>query len=143
SLFNENDWLAIANESEVFGFAVAEPEGEWMPKRDLLEEKRDLIKDENEASQRHLAFKGGFFIIKEAYNIINNLRLDIVFVDKISFLIYFNAMVKSSEMMFVRTPSSIGRNDANCHPPKSFKIVMRLIQDHKSVRRSPESMWFN
>jgi len=142
SLFNENDWLAIANESEAFGFAVAEPEGEWMPKRDSLEEKIDLNNDENEASQSHLAFKGGFLTVKEADNIFNNLPLEITFVDKNGFFKYFNDRVKSSEMMFVRTPSSIGRNVANCHPPKSFKKVMRLIHDLKSGRRSSESMWF-
>src|SRR5699024_12145594 len=106
-----------------------------MPKRDSLEEKIDLNNDENEASQSHLAFKGGFLTVKEADNIFNNLPLEITFVDKNGFFKYFNDRVKSSEMMFVRTPSSIGRNVANCHPRSEehtselqsrFDLVCRL-----------------
>ncbi len=33
SIFSEDDWLAIANESEAFGYAIIEaPEEKWMPK---------------------------------------------------------------------------------------------------------------
>src|SRR5690625_7660548 len=45
-------------------------------------------------------------------------------------------------MMLVRTPISIGRNVANCHPPKSLKKVMTLVRDLKTKKRSSESMWF-
>lgn len=45
-------------------------------------------------------------------------------------------------MMLVRTPSSIGRNVANCHPPKSLMKVMTIIRDLKTGRRTSESMWF-
>ncbi|MBU5467842.1 DUF438 domain-containing protein [Virgibacillus sp. MSJ-26] len=142
SLFNEDDWLAIAKESDAFGFAV-EPEGKWMQNLASLEEKTDLNNEKKAAaSQNHLAFKGGFLTVKEADNIFNNLPLEITFVDKNGFFKYFNDRVKSSEMMFVRTPSSIGRNVANCHPPKSFKKVMSLIHDLKSRRRASETMWF-
>nr|WP_244535141.1 PAS domain-containing protein [Gracilibacillus kekensis] len=37
--------------------------------------------------------------------------------------------------MFIRTPSSIGRHVANCHPPKSLKKVMKVICDLKSKKR--------
>ncbi len=55
---------------------------------------------------------------------------------------YFNEITEASEMMLVRTPISIGRNVANCHPPKSLMKVMTLIRDLKSGKRTSESMWF-
>src|SRR5690625_5147299 len=89
-----------------------------------------------------MAFKGVFLTVKVADHIFNNLPLEITFVYKTGFFKYFNDRVKSSEMMFVRTPSSIGRNVANCHPPKSFKKVRSLIHDLNSRRRASETMWF-
>src|SRR5690625_5517132 len=55
---------------------------------------------------------------------------------------YFNKMVEASEMMFIRTPSSIGRNVGNCHPPKSMRKVATLIRDLQIKRREYECMWF-
>src|SRR5699024_7522003 len=55
---------------------------------------------------------------------------------------YFNEITKSSEMMFVRTPTSIGRSVANCHPPKSLRKVTQLIHDLKTKKKPSETMWF-
>lgn len=44
--------------------------------------------------------------------------------------------------MLLRTPISIGRNVANCHPPKTLKKRMTLIRDLKTKKRTSESMWF-
>ncbi|MFD1848872.1 DUF438 domain-containing protein [Oceanobacillus bengalensis] len=145
SIFNEDDWLAIAKESDAFGYCLTRPVEEWVSADKLFVEDED--KEIDSASDvnplpKHLAFGGGYLTIQEANNILNNLPLEITFVDKNGFFKYFNEKITSSEMMFVRTPSSIGRNVANCHPPKSFKKVMRLIHDLKTKRRSSESMWF-
>ncbi|MCF3943701.1 PAS domain-containing protein [Oceanobacillus alkalisoli] len=80
--------------------------------------------------------------MKEADIILNNLPLEITFVDKNDIFKYFNEKVEAADMMFVRTPSSIGRNVANCHPPKSLKKVMQLIRDLKTKKRTSETMWF-
>lgn len=143
SIFNENDWLAIARESDTFGYAIIEPDADWIAKREFLEEdtNENNIADANQSLQ-HLAFGGGYLTTMEANTILNNLPLEITFVDKNGIFKYFNEKVASSEMLFVRTPSSIGRNVANCHPPKSLKKVMQLIRDLKTKRRSSESMWF-
>src|SRR5699024_5682607 len=145
SIFNEDDWLAIAKESDAFGYCFVEPEEEWVPKR------KSFINDGNkeihntadaDINMKHIPFGGGYLTIQEANNILNHMPLEITFVDKYGFFKYFNERMESSEMMFVRTPSSIGRNVVNCHPPKSFKKVMKLIHDLQSKKRSSESMWF-
>src|SRR5699024_11435307 len=45
-------------------------------------------------------------------------------------------------MVFVRTPTSIGRSVANCHPPKSLRKVTQLIHDLKTKKKPSETMWF-
>src|SRR5690625_3159302 len=145
SLFNEDDWLAIEEESDAFGYCFDEPEEKWGPARDLFmeDEGRDIDSAANvDTLPEHLAFGGGYLTLKEADHILNNLPLELTFVDKNGIFKYFNDKIASSEMMFVRTPISIGRNVANCHPPKSMKKVMRLIRDLKTRKRTSESMWF-
>src|SRR5690625_1441754 len=142
SIFNEDDWLAIANESDAFGYAIIEPEEEWVPKRESFVENESENDEIEKSANKNLKFGGGYLTIQEANLILNNLPLEITFVDKNDIFKYFNERTAASEMMLVRTPSSIGRNVANCHPPKSLKKVMRLVRDLKTKRRSSESMWF-
>ncbi|HLS34878.1 MAG TPA: DUF438 domain-containing protein [Bacillota bacterium] len=147
SIFHESDWLRIAKESAAFGYAIIEPDEEWISKS----QKETFVEDENQAinntenvapTHENIAFGGGYLTTEEANLILNNLPLEITFVDKNSVFKYFNEITEASEMMLVRTPISIGRNVANCHPPKSLKKVMTLVRDLKTKKRSSESMWF-
>lgn len=136
SIFSEDDWLAIAKESDAFGYAMIESEEEvFIGKSD------DSMKSDTELT-KNIRFGGGYLTTEEANLILNNLPLEITFVDKNSIFKYFNETTEPSEMMLVRTPISIGRNVANCHPPKSLKKVMTLIRDLKTKKRTSESMWY-
>ena len=136
SLFSEDDWLAIANESEAFGYAIIEvPVEKWMPKS-------DEVVNNMPTTQNLVLGGGGYLTTEEAGLILNNLPLEITFVDKNDMFRYFNEITEASKMMLVRTPISIGRNVANCHPPKSLMKVMTLIRDLKTGKRTSESMWF-
>lgn len=140
NIFTEADWQAIAAESEAFGYAVIDPETDGQMNQKKTTE---ASSSENEnAEEKHIPFGGGYLTVKEANVILNNLPLEITFVDKHGIFKYFNERIEASDMMFIRTPSSIGRNVANCHPPKSLKKVMRLIRDLKTKKRTSETMWF-
>lgn len=139
SIFSEDDWLAIANESDPFGYAIiGAPVEKWMPKLANV----DKVVSDTPAARNVVLGGGGYLTTEEATLIFNNLPLEITFVDKNDLFKYFNEMTEASEMMLVRTPISIGRNVANCHPPKSLKKVMTLIRDLKAGKRTSESMWF-
>ena len=133
-LFKEKDWLAIAHESSAFGYSI-ELDGRY---RGYVGNQR--VKPLNDTEQ--LQFGGGYLTTKEADLILDNLPVEITFVDKNGLFKYFNNIVESSEMMFIRTPLSIGRNVANCHPPKSLKKVMYVIRDLKNKVKETETMWF-
>lgn len=144
AIFDEKDWLVIAKESTAFGYAFIEPENEWMIKMEnKYSTQNEKIKQNKIISRsKNIRFGAGYLTIEEADMVLNNLPLEITFVDKNSVFKYFNEMTKASEMMLVRTPVSIGRNVANCHPPKSLSKVMTLVRDLKAKRRTSETMWF-
>lgn len=133
-LFKERDWLAIAEESSAFGYSV-----------ELIGKYRNYVGSQRVKPLNHteqLQFGGGYLTTREANLILNNLPVEITFVDKNGLFKYFNNIVESSEMMFIRTPLSVGRNVANCHPPKSLKKVMYVIRDLKNRVKETETMWF-
>lgn len=142
SIFHEKDWVAIAEESDAFGYALTDPIEKWAPRSQEEIFAEETSEDNVVEPTENIRFGGGFLTTEEANHILNNLPLEITFVDKNSVFKYFNEITEASEMMLVRTPISIGRNVANCHPPKSLKKVMTLIRDLKAKKRTSESMWY-
>lgn len=140
--FTDEDWIAIAKESEAFGFAVIKPNEKWLKEHAVTPVETKPINEITNIETTPIPFGGGFLTIKEANSILNNLPVEITFVDKFAVFKYFNEKVKSSEMMFVRTSTSVGRNVGHCHPPRSMKKVAQLISDLKNKRRKEETMWF-
>lgn len=155
--FTADDWIAVAEESDAYGYAMVEPDKDWVEEQSergnadgVAVKQRDgsaieygdqgMSNKDRESMQ--IAFGGGFLTVKEADYILNNLPVEITFIDKQGVFKYFNDKVKASEMMFVRTPSSIGSNVAHCHPPRNMKKVMQLIRDLRLGRRSSECMWY-
>ena len=139
AIFSEKDWSNIAKESHAFGYALIEVKEKWPP---AFETKQADHIINSVDSTGNFRFGGGYLTIEEANLIFNHLPLEITFVDKNSVFKYFNETTEASEMMLVRTPASIGRNVANCHPPKSLKKVMTLVRDLKTKKRVSESMWY-
>lgn len=133
------EWQQIAQESSAFGYAIEVPEI-WHDSE--IELTSIDAKYDAKQGQQNLRFGGGFLTTKEADLILNNLPVEITFVDKNGTFKYFNDLVEASDMMFIRTPISIGRNVANCHPPKSLSKVMQIIRDLKTKQKESESMWF-
>src|SRR5690625_7737690 len=85
SIFHDSDWLRIAKESAAFGYAIIEPDEEWIPKS----QKGTFVEDENQAinntenvapTHENIAFGGGYLTTEEANLILNNLPLEITFV---------------------------------------------------------------
>ena len=138
-LFQEDDWYRIADESDAFGYTLIEdPPTLEQVSRPLIPNAHPLA----EHGDENIKFGGGFLTTEEANLILNHLPLEITFVDKHSVFKYFNRITKSSEMILVRTATSIGRNVADCHPPRSLNKVMTLIRDLKHKKRTSETMWF-
>lgn len=139
-LFQPSEWQRIGDESIAFGYAmIEEPEVRW---KEAMEQSTPDDAPLTEEGKGNIKFGGGFLTTEEANLILNHLPLEITFVDKNSVFKYFNTITEAADMMLIRTPTSIGRNVADCHPPKSLNKVMTLIRDLKTRKRTSETMWF-
>ncbi len=72
--------------------------------------------------------------------VLNSLPVDISYVDENDILRYFNS---PAERIFHRSPASIGRNVRNCHPPKSYDAVEKIIEDLRSGTKDSASFWID
>ncbi len=141
STLSEEVWWQIAIESDAFGYAMGVVV-DAPATTDIVNVAGSDRSYGDVDTQRNLPFGGGFLSLKEADLILNHLPVEITFIDKNGIFKYFNERGNYADMVLVRTPASIGRNVANCHPPKSMKKVMRLIRELKYGKRKSETMWF-
>src|SRR5690625_6981388 len=85
-VFSEDDWVAVTNESDAFGYTIIQaPEKKWQPT--TAHDDESSIKDELDTDQ-FVFGGGGFLTTEEAKHILNNLPLEITFVDKTAMFRY-------------------------------------------------------
>ena len=111
----------------------------WEPKTDLTppNQKTDSIDFDQK-----IDFGNGLLSLNQVKHVLNNLPLEVTFVDNKEIFQYFNDISDPKNMIFKRTKAQIGRSIEFCHPPKSWPKVSRLIDDLRHGRREKESMWF-
>jgi len=85
-----------------------------------------------------LRFLTGTLSKDEVEAILDNLPVDITFVDKDDTVRYFN---KSKERIFVRTEAVIGRKVQQCHPQKSVHVVNKILDSFKSGKKDSAEFW--
>lgn len=69
---------------------------------------------------------------------LNNLPIDITFVDEFNKVKYFN---QTKNRHFPRSPSIIGRLVEYCHPPKSVDTVKKIIESFRSGEEDFAEFW--
>ena len=140
--FTDADWKAIADESDSMGYTLIQaPVEHWEPKSSLSfvdRYKRDQAKQP--LSGEMIQFKTGKLSFDQLVKTLDNLPLEVTFIDETDTFCYFN---ESKHKYFPRTMSALGRHVLNCHPPKSQHIVTDLLTDFKMGRKDSETLWFN
>ncbi|ADU28620.1 DUF438 domain-containing protein [Evansella cellulosilytica] len=127
----EDEWIKIANESDIIGYTFAEPAGVWKPERAGV--------DGNvHSGEGYIKLETGILTVDQLENMMNHLPVDITYIDKDDFVRYFS---HGKERIFHRTKSVIGRTVQNCHPPQSAHIVNELLDDFKSGKKDSEDFW--
>ena len=137
--FNEDDWIAIAEETEEIGYCIIQPEAKWQPKREAFSTASE--NSHHEGTDENIHFDTGYLTKKELEKMLNSQPLELTFVDANDIVKYYNE--GSGEKLLPRTKSAIGREVYNCHPPKSQPIVRKLIQDFKAGIKNSETLWFH
>ena len=164
--FTQDDWLKIAAESPVYGYAIIRPAAQWQPQRVRFEaaspaqpaDQQQQIIDTpqgrftiqftpNEAGEQvnrttAQPFGNGYLSVEEANLILNHLPLEITFVNKEDIFQYYNDSTPAEEMIFKRTPSQVGRHVELCHPPKLLPRVKKIFAALRSEKKDKFEMWF-
>ncbi len=70
--------------------------------------------------------------------LLKNLPFDVTYVDEQDRVAYYS---EGKERIFPRSPGIIGRDVANCHPPKSVHIVEKIVTALKRGEKDQAEFW--
>jgi DUF438 domain-containing protein len=130
----EDEWLTVYRDSDEIGYTFITPRAKWVPERADYAENTSQPHIESDV----VRFDSGVLTVHEIENLLNHLPIDITFVDKEDRVKYFS---QSSERIFARPKSVIGRTVQNCHPPASMHVVNQIVEDFKSGAKDHEDFW--
>jgi uncharacterized protein len=128
----ETDWLEIDRQSPEIGYCLYDPQVKWK----AAGASEDY--DELHQTGQGIRLPSGGFSIEELLAILNNLPLDMTFVDRNDKVKYFS---QGEERVFQRNRAILNRDVRHCHPPASSHIVDKIIDDFKSGRESRAPFW--
>lgn len=131
-----NEWVDVFRQSADIGYILIKVPEEVFIAEDI--NKRAI--SESKIENGYITLPTGKVKLEELRIILNTLPLDISFIDTENNVRYYS---HSPNRIFVRTPSVIGRNVENCHPPKSVDAVKKVIEDLKTGKKKSHDFWFN
>ena len=100
---------------------------------------KDLSKEFNQ-NEFFFSKPNGSLNLNQLNLILNNLPLDITYVDENDKVLFYN---ETKTRHFPRNPSVIGRLVENCHPPKSIDIVKKIIKSFKNGEKNTAEFYIN
>lgn len=131
-IMTQDEWKKVADDSSEIG-NIIDFVPVWNPDKEAKKEYKDDIKEPGA-----IILPTGVFNTEELTHMLNTLPIDITFVGSDDTVKYFS---QSSERIFARTKTIIGRNVSNCHPPASVHIVEGIVEDFKSGKKDHEDFW--
>jgi len=139
-LFDYDEWISMQLQSYEVGFAFIPPPEKSLKKKSVKDKSTNtnkIISRDNFADSL-VDLETGQLSIDQIVLMINNLPVDVTFVDENDEVRYFST---PSHRIFPRSKAIIGRLVENCHPPSSVHIVKDLIDAFKSGEKDQESFW--
>jgi uncharacterized protein len=164
---DERDWIAVRRGEAAIGYAWVTPGGAWDP--DIAESKLSgaapaqvqatagaSTTDAPLPAERGAAYEApsnlpspdkmpgaqhlgeGWMSAEQIDLMLKVLPVDVSFVDEHDRVLYYS---DGAERIFPRSPAVIGRNVANCHPPKSVHIVQRILSAFRAKERKEAEFW--
>lgn len=133
-LMDVHEWNEVRRQFEEVGF------GNFMPQHAALTMTPQKPAPPQEAATEgnEIVLPTGRFTPEELEIFLNNLPVDVTFVDKDDRVRYYSG---SPDRIFVRTPAVLGRKVQNCHPQKSVHMVQQIVEGFKNGTRSQAEFW--
>ncbi len=129
---SEEEWAKVGKGEEGIGYAWIKPETKWKPAEEPFQQ---ALLAEKVGS---LNLDTGQLTAEQVNLILTHMPVDISFVNENDEVAYYSA---SPERIFPRSPGVIGRKVQNCHPPKSFNTVQKILDDFRSGARDLAEFW--
>lgn len=103
-------------------------------KPQYIEKKQSLFSNES----GFVNLKTGFLNAEQLILMLDNLPVDITFVDENDEVRYFSGM---KHRIFPRSKAIIGRKVQNCHPPESVHIVNEIVDAFRTGAKDHADFW--
>ncbi len=133
-ILDDNDFNEMLIQSFEIGFAYIEtPE---RPKNNISNE--ELKKNDLKTEEMFVNLKTGKLLPEQIILLINNLPVDITFVDENDVVKFFS---NPKHRFFTRSKAIIGRTVQNCHPHESVHIVEEILQSFKNKEKDKARFW--
>jgi len=129
-----HEWNDIKKQFDEIGYCCFTPESA------TLKPKEDGIKQLQHEAESTISFETGSFSKEELELLLNNLPVDITFIDKDDTVRYFS---EGKERIFVRTKAVIGRKVQQCHPQESVHKVNQILEAFRNGSKDVAEFWIN
>lgn len=142
-------WVRIRQGEPSIGYAWVEPGDVWDPTVVMQEASRRAAQDSSRSPnagssgtastpEESIDLSVGSLSREQLDLMLTNLPVDISFVDEHDRVRYYS---DNPDRVFPRSPGIIGREVANCHPPKSVHVVEQIVDALRSGRRDKAEFW--
>jgi len=129
-MLSDADWKKVRDGEEEIGYAWIRPETEWEPP---VEEK---VSAEKEIAK--IGLDTGQLSPEQINLILTHLPLDLSYVDENDEVRYYS---HTPDRIFPRSPGIIGRKVQKCHPPKSYHVVQKIVDEFRAGTKDVADFW--
>lgn len=129
----EADWARVKAGEEEIGYAWIRPDAGWAPAVVA-----PAVAEMPAAPPEALALSTGMLTPEQVNLLLTHLPVDISFVNAEDEVIYYS---QTKERIFPRSPGVIGRKVQKCHPPKSFHMVQKILDEFRAGRKDVADFW--
>lgn len=141
-LLSAEEWETIRTQGKEAGLAFLEREAPAISTRTATSQETihalPETPDQKEGGISLLPLQTGRLTAQQVDLLLTHLPVDVTFVDENDEVRYFS---DTSERIFTRTPSIIGRKVQKCHPASSVHRVQKIIDDFRAGKRDVAAFW--
>jgi len=127
----DSEWGEMRRGDDEIGYAFEAPP-KWIPNLD------DKMGVEDQDQIGMIPLSTGQLTQQQLDRMLTHLPVDLSFVDPEGRVQFYS---DNPDRIFPRSPAVIGRNVANCHPPQSVDIVLKILDAFKDGSRDTARFW--
>ena len=137
----EAEWVIMKRGEAEIGYAWVTPGSVWdseLVANRQADQSSQPPQTAPSAEGQVLDLSTGRLTPEQVNLMLKRLPVDLTFVDELDQVRYYS---DTPERIFPRSPGIIGRAVQNCHPPKSVKIVEKILKSFRDNRQSSADFW--